>query len=178
MESQEIINELKIITSEVHKKGELISPQALLDYLDALEKDAAESHKFHESQFKATCEANLEMFKSVILTGQSAIKSSILINGGAAVALLAFIGKIWTESQTQITTQLLISGLGYFVTGVLMGAFTSGFTYLSQLSYGHEHWKKGKALHAVAIISGLSAYALFGIGAWSVYGSFTTHFTP
>jgi hypothetical protein len=36
--------------------------------------------------------AQLEGFKSVITAGQNAIRSSFLLNGGAAVAILAFIG--------------------------------------------------------------------------------------
>ena len=43
-------------------------------------------------------EGNLEMFRSVITAGQGAIKSSFLLNGGAAVAVLAFIAHI---SQTR-----------------------------------------------------------------------------
>lgn len=39
-------------------------------------------------------EGYLELFRSVIISGQSAIKSSFLLNGGAAVALLAFIGHL------------------------------------------------------------------------------------
>lgn len=37
-------------------------------------------------------ESNLEMLRATIATGQSALKSALLINGGAAVAVLAFIG--------------------------------------------------------------------------------------
>lgn len=40
-------------------------------------------------------EFNLEMLKATITTGQTALKSSLLINGGAAVAMLAFVGNMW-----------------------------------------------------------------------------------
>lgn len=42
--------------------------------------------------------SNLEMFKSVITAGQSAMRSAFLLNGGAAIALLAFITHL-TEKQ-------------------------------------------------------------------------------
>ncbi len=97
----------------------------------------------------------------------------------SAYALLAFIGKIWTESQTQITTSLLSTALVYFSVGVLLGALTSGFTYLSQLCYSNESSvSKGKMLHIFTVITGLSTYLFFGLGAWSVYCSFTIHFAP
>ena len=53
-------------------------------------------HKNQLAQYNAERAAELsfdiEMFKSVIIAGQAALKSAILINGGATVALLAFIG--------------------------------------------------------------------------------------
>ncbi len=181
MESQteKLIHELRNMVTEVHEKGQDVSSKALLEYLDVKESGEKELYKFNEAEFRASSESSLEMFKSVILTGQSAIKSGILINGGAAVALLAFIGKIWTESQTQITTSLLSTALVYFSVGVLLGALTSGFTYLSQLCYSNESSvSKGKMLHIFTVITGLSTYLFFGLGAWSVYCSFTIHFAP
>ena len=45
----------------------------------------------------------VEMLKATMEYGGAAIKSSLLINGGAAIALLAFIGKIWgPESKADI----------------------------------------------------------------------------
>ena len=40
------------------------------------------------------------MFKSVISSGQSALKACMIINGGGAAALLAFTSKIWTSQST------------------------------------------------------------------------------
>lgn len=143
MNSDDIIKELKNVSTEVHKKGEIISPEALVKYIESLENDAEESRKFYEAEFKARSEASLEMFKSVIISGQSAIRSAILINGGAFVALLVFIGKIWSESTSQIASSLLSSGIAFFSSGVLAGAVAAGFTYLSQLCYSHHHMKTG-----------------------------------
>ncbi len=90
MESQteKLIHELRNMVTEVHEKGQDVSSKALLEYLDVKESGEKELYKFNEAEFRASSESSLEMFKSVILTGQSAIKSGILINGGAAVALL------------------------------------------------------------------------------------------
>src|SRR2546430_1555238 len=56
-------------------------------------------------KFKTASGERLEMFRSVVTTGQAAIQSSLLINGGAAVALLAFIG----HSVTSPTSRHLVS---------------------------------------------------------------------
>ena len=85
-----------------------VGVDALLDYIAKLEAaieprrepNAAEIEHY-KAQLAAWVEKqkevsaiNVEGFKSVILAGQSALRSALLVNGGAAVALLAFIGKL------------------------------------------------------------------------------------
>ena len=52
-------------------------------------------------QLKARLASNhewgVELMRATVAFGQFAIKSAILINGGATVALLAFIGNIWKD---------------------------------------------------------------------------------
>jgi hypothetical protein len=52
--------------------------------------------------YAAQIAANLELFKSVISTANIAIKSLITINGGAAVALLAFVGHLLSTGGKQL----------------------------------------------------------------------------
>jgi hypothetical protein len=79
---------------------------------------------------------NQEMFKSVISAGQVALRSVILINGGAAVALLAFIGSIWDKSTIDnLTIKKLLISMAGFVLGVLLGGVAASLTYLVQLLY-------------------------------------------
>src|SRR5205823_6150772 len=75
-------------------------------------------------------EGRLEMFRSVITSGQNAIRSSFLLNGGAAVALLAFIGHLAQFKAERVPE--FAACLLPFAYGVLAIAVTSGFTYLSQ----------------------------------------------
>ena len=75
-------------------------------------------------------EGNLEMFRSVITSGQGAIKSSLLLNGGAAVALLAFIAHLAELQRDKVSE--FASCLLLFAFGVLAIVVTSGCTYLSQ----------------------------------------------
>lgn len=85
--------------------------------------------------------ADLEMFRSVIQSGQNALKSSFLLNGGASVALLAFIGKLTEEQASRIPG--FAYPLSVFVTGILSIALASGATYLSQWFYAApEAWKQ------------------------------------
>lgn len=104
MNGKAIIEEIKKAVKDV------ISIDALLNYLNVLDKDASgvdeNTQRKHETEltvYRAENERNLahynaqqhqavEIFKSVISYGTATLKSAILINGGAAVALLAFIG--------------------------------------------------------------------------------------
>ncbi|URI07896.1 hypothetical protein MW290_04745 [Aquincola tertiaricarbonis] len=58
---------------------------------------ALEQMKLHWS-FREQSEA--QMFTSVIEAGQSALKASTIINGGAAAAILAFIGGLLKVNET------------------------------------------------------------------------------
>ncbi|MFT6491568.1 MAG: hypothetical protein ACJAWP_000449 [Porticoccus sp.] len=119
-------------------------------------------------------EFDLEMLRATITTGQSALKSSLLINGGAAVAMLAFAGNIWGRREKYESLFCLIpDSLACFVYGVLSAAVAAGFSYFSQAGYGGEFGrystKIGVAAHVVAILSVVASYVLFGKGAWLAY---------
>ena len=118
-------------------------------------------------------ESNLEMLRAVITTGQSALKSALLINGGAAVATLAFVGHVWSTPGTSSILPGLTYGLSLFVWGVLSAACAAGATYLSQAGYGGEFGAQsqrvGRVGHGLAVIGVVGAYVLFGLAAWQTY---------
>ncbi|MGL6213244.1 hypothetical protein [Billgrantia desiderata] len=116
---------------------------------------------------------NVEGFKSVITAGQNALRSAILINGGAAVAILAYIGKLSVEAAGQVTHFAL--PLLLFVLGTLTVAVGSGITYLSQWFYfGGSPWEEkiGFGLNLAAIVLGFVSYIFFGVGTWWAYAAF------
>ena len=117
--------------------------------------------------------SHLEMFRSVILAGQNALKTAFLMNGGATVAILAFLGKLSDHRQEKIAD--FASALVFFVIGVLAITMASGGTYLSQWFYaGSESWKKktGFWLNILVIIFGLASYGLFIVGTIIAYKAF------
>jgi hypothetical protein len=72
--------------------------------------------------------AQLELFRSVITAGSSALRSATLINGGAAVALLAFLGSPNAKNQ-QAAFAL---SLAIFAFGVFAASAAEGLRYLTQ----------------------------------------------
>jgi ABC-type multidrug transport system permease subunit len=127
-------------------------------------------------QNEAAQASGLEMFRTVILAGQNALKTAFLMNGGATVALLAFLGKLSDQHQDKIA--IFSSSLIVFVFGVLAITLASGSTYLSQAFFaaGSKSWeqKTGFWLNILTIAFCLSSYGLFIWGAIRAYKAFTS----
>ena len=124
-------------------------------------------------QNEAVQASNLEMFRTVISAGQNALKTAFLMNGGATVAILAFLGKLSDQHQDKIA--IFSSSLIVFVVGVLVITVASGSTYLSQWFYaGSKSWKQqtGFWFNILAIVLGLASYGLFIWGAIRAYKAF------
>jgi hypothetical protein len=120
-------------------------------------------------------QSSLEMFRSVIGAGQSAIKSSFLLNGGAAVALLAFIAHLAQFGAAKVPT--FAACLLPFAFGALAIVVTSGLTYLSQWFYagavaGAWGKKVGFGLNIMCIVLGIASYGLFAWGLFATYATF------
>ncbi len=116
-----------------------------------------------------------DMFHSVIATGQTALKSALLINGGAAVALLAFIGNVWVKGTSQAAVNSLTSSIASFSFGVLLAAIASGTTYLTQYGHHHKWGKLAVAFHVITVALVLASYVLFALGTYNAYSAFTEH---
>lgn len=120
-------------------------------------------------------EINLEMLRGTIATGQSAIKSSLLINGGAAVAVLAFLGNAWSKELPRHVLLGASYGLSLFVWGVLAAATAAGFTYVSQAGFGDEFGKHTQLIgvygRTLAMLLVATSYVLFACAAWQTYQS-------
>jgi hypothetical protein len=149
------------------------SPESVAEETAALEAFRASlSEKSAARQIDH--EQDLELMRATISTALGALRSAVLINGGGSVALLAFIGNIW--SADNLTVASLAIALIYFVAGVGTGASASFFAYLAQAGFGHElgtcSIRLGEAFRGVAALAIISSYLLFGIGAYKSYTAF------
>ncbi|MEX2150741.1 MAG: hypothetical protein WD793_11040 [Steroidobacteraceae bacterium] len=123
---------------------------------------------------KRTHETNLEMFRSVIQAGQGALRTCLLINGGAAVALLAFAGHIVSSETEAVPLVAVAKAMVAFVGGVLACGLASGTTYLSQWFFADDWNRTGFVLNVAAIIFGLGSLALFAFGGYLAYCLFAS----
>lgn len=186
MSAKSLATELKEIIEDARERGTTeINVDNLIAYLDEiLDSPEQEPTVFQLEQYRGQLQSNLEhyratennrleMFRSVITSGQGAIKSSFLLNGGASVALLAFIGHL-AQFRVALVADFAVPLL-CFALGVLAIVVTSGATYLSQWLYANEHElarKAGSWVNRLCIALGIVSYGLFVAGLLDVYARF------
>lgn len=187
MDAKEFAQQLRNIVADLKatKGVESIGTDNLIKYLDeslrdlstsaarptegTIERYKAELQRWVE-EHKNVHAHRLESFRSVIQAGQNALRTAFLMNGGAAVALLAFAGHLATTDTDRVPS--IAPSLMVFVGGVLVSALASGVTYISQWLYAGDrpwHQRAGGVFNAVAILLGLGAYGVFALGMWYGY---------
>ncbi|ALI05591.1 MULTISPECIES: hypothetical protein [Pseudomonas] len=186
MSKMDLIIELKETIEKLQKNGETqIELSKLITYLqlasenppqdlppDHLEKLKAQLQILVEAH-KSNHASDLEMFRSVMQSGQNAIKTSFLMNGGASVAILAFIGKLTESNKPNIP--IFAETLTLFVIGVFLISVTAGLTYLSQWFYAEDSSRKqlaGSMFNFSAVVVGLGSYGMFIWGMKAAYDAF------
>lgn len=147
-------------------------------------------------RYKGEIQANFERYKSELAlhTPQasvlsraaidfalSAIRGLLLINGGAIVALLAFLSTVWSSNApgAQELAINLKMPLGFFVAGAGASTFTAMLAYLAQRaineSWYRKTWKRNwtaDILVGSAILAAFAALIGFGIGSWWAVDAF------
>ena len=123
--------------------------------------------------------SNPETIKAekVIEAGQLVLKFIVLINGGASVALLAFIGNVWSpDSITPLTIIFLTIGLAAFSFGVLCGAKSALHNYLAG-TFSLADTKDLSRLHAGrSVRASIFSLALFFLGMCTSIIAIFVHF--
>ncbi len=178
MTAVELINDLRAGLAGPKAQGQTTIPLAVLDnYLAEMESAATSSAAATEATHgdaRAKFEHEMEVwkirtpliFQSIIQSGQAALKAAILINGGAAVTLLAFIGNLLAKSASPdrgIGEAMLV-----FLGGALLGAFATAFTYLCQFLM-EKNLKIAFGFNIAAIVVGFSSLIAFGCGGWVAF---------
>ena len=194
MKAKDVIIEIRTILKQTKDQGHTsVSIDALENYLSIFDKDVENDtyyksldHETNLTSFKAENDrniatainqntSNIATFKAATEAGQSALKSSMVINGGASVALLAFTGKIWNTSVSEVVASSLSSSIFIFCIGVLCAAFAAGTRYLSQLFFSTTYTKVGTFFQILSIFTVVFSYFLFAYGAFEVSTSLNEH---
>lgn len=108
-------------------------------------------------------QAGLETFRAQRNAGLTAIRNASLINGGAAVAILALIGNTWSSGGGQLATSLLP-----FAFGVLVATIASGLVYVAE-GLNLKSSEKGSMANWAAIVFVVLSYLCFAGGVLSAF---------
>ncbi|MDK4215887.1 hypothetical protein [Pantoea agglomerans] len=165
-----------------------IETENLLAYLRDIDVDSFDDRpEFDLEEMKHTNQAlleeykiknafQIETFKSVITVGANACRAFMIMNGGAAIALLAFLGNIWEKDSAPAASKAIALSLAIFCAGVLASGLCAGLTYFAQSAYGNSELAKnkkwalsGQILNVLACISGLLSLVAFGFGSFSAF---------
>jgi hypothetical protein len=147
-------------------KLELYLDQLLVDATTSLEQRRMQ-HQSDLAQYSGTLAIQVENFKAMISAGKEAINSSIIINGGAVIALMSFMGNAVGKSGARYIP-LLSSRLLFFGTGVFCGGLSFGLRYVAQFLYSKPSRKKlimfGHCVNGLVWIATSSALLCFVLG--------------
>ena len=196
MKAKDIIEFIKKAVLDVKKTGqELISVDAMGTFLDALKSTVEDPKEVDNRHFEASVQflrsqheqnlvileaqqrSELELFRSVIGYGQAAMKSAILINGGATVALLALIGNIWVKGINPDAIGSLTDGIRLFAFGTLTAAVGTAASCVTQYCYMNFGEKAAKTFHILTVLCVVGAFLLFGLGTIESHQAFIEHLT-
>ena len=114
-------------------------------------------------------------FEAAIRFGEMAIKSLLILNGGSALALIAFLGQMSSSSSSQTTTAALFFWpLLCFGVGAAFSTLSAMMAYVAQITYVEsEYHKLGNSLRYMTIIISVLAW-LFFVGGFSTALYFLT----
>src|SRR6266404_3904086 len=93
---------------------------------------ASEQSKIDLAEYEADVQRSLEANRTGNASGRDAIKATTLVNGGAAVAMLAFLGHLASIGADPTTIIEFARALRWFVIGTLLCVLASGITYVAQ----------------------------------------------
>jgi bacteriorhodopsin len=79
----------------------------------------------------------LALFKSVLDLAAVALNASLLVNGGATVAMLAFIGSAKADGGA-LDLHRLVTALTWFSIGVAAALIATGVAYVTQAKYARD----------------------------------------
>ena len=172
---QIIRGQLRALRQEGGSSVTAESLEQLLDHLDSgqAEKDIAAlvdaEKEVALAKRRAKANAQLELFKSVIQSGESARKSFFLLNGGAAVAVLALIGHLSTSTITAAQVNKFAVPLLFFACGLLLVALASGGTYLVQKAYADSRKRRADVINILGMWVCFFSLVAFSVGCYFAY---------
>lgn len=121
----------------------------------------------------------IETYKSMIEIGRDGLRALQWVNGGAVVALLAYLGQV---DNRAVAAAALSPALACFVVGLIVATLTVLTVYLTQYSLWNEamgrtgiRWTTHGAWLLLSLCLALGSLISFGSGTWHAIDAFVGH---
>jgi hypothetical protein len=119
----------------------------------------AQSIETHKPQLQATNnheaserENERASFRATIEFALLVIRSLVLVNGGAAIGVITYLGHLWSKTpESALASAMVVQhGLYAFVAGLALALLTAGCSYIAQALYSELDRHGGKTSPAAS----------------------------
>jgi hypothetical protein len=127
--------------------------------------------------YRAEVEARKPLVEGLLRFAELTVRSLLILNGGSAMALLAFAGNAMARGTDGYVKSLAPAVLAFGV-GATLSVATAAFSYLAQLfliepESERLRWWLGGGMRVVAVLCGLGALIIFVYGIWILSKAFS-----
>ena len=157
-------------------------------------KELVDEYQSNREWRKLTAERRLRIYeaKSLLFTqinnnvnniALAATKSALIINGGATIALLAFLGNLVSIENPAIEPAMLARALFFFLFGIFAAALCFGFHYFNAFCFAGASSSQTRRFYTrwlnvwrwAAVVVGLTSLICFLVGGYIASAEFTKY---
>lgn len=174
---KEAVEDLRDKVSAIRKQGAQIDLEKLEDALNnAIEIQDGSSPEHGKAlvleNIKARHSFNIESVRGVFMFAVESIKAALLVNGGAAVAVLSFLAQQERGARRVMMSGLASAGLLSFALGVFCAAVAAGFCYFAQDGFSDDDQPRFLRNKRAAVVLIFMSYSGFLVGAIFLFAYF------
>ena len=143
-----------------------MEPESQTDHVEASESEYAD-------------DSDIEHFRAGQVFAVAAVKSAMILNGAAAIALLAYVGNLGLDELERDTVKLFSFAFIFYILGALVAAFSAALGFLvNSMAIGalspnqprsSQRFRSWQMMLISSIISMFIAFASFAAGAFSSF---------
>jgi hypothetical protein len=108
---------------------------------------------------------HLMKYKTVVSSGQSALRALLTLNGGATVAFLAFIGHVMEGDKMPVASgRVFVDAMRWFIVGTFSAVLAYGTIFLTNC-LSHAKWERSSNwMFGFTLLCGLASLVFFLVG--------------
>jgi|ERR1043165_349456 hypothetical protein len=116
---------------------------------------------------------DLKKYDTAVMSGQSALRALLTLNGGATVAFLAFIGHAMeTHTMPVGSGRVFVSAMQLFIYGTFFAVLTYGTIFLTN-SFSYMKWvRSADYLYKLTLLCGFGSLGFFLWASWRAVEGF------